>query len=115
MQIEGTKLIFIMNFSVLDFFKFAFRMPQIAQILVSTFKIFWGRMPPNPPENVLFFLSSSRLWFFYSAELCNGSFPHTQPMRFGNPSNLHRVLSNGILLHILDKDFVKLPLYGVVQ
>ena len=37
MQIEGTKLIFIKNFSVLDFFKFAPRMPQIAQILVSTF------------------------------------------------------------------------------
>ena len=31
MQIEGTKLIFIMNFSVLDFFKFASRIPQIAQ------------------------------------------------------------------------------------
>ena len=44
MQIEGTKLVFIMNFSVLDFFKFACRMPQIAQIkLVSTFKIFWGK------------------------------------------------------------------------
>ena len=42
MQIEGTKLIFIMNFSVLDFFKFAFRMSQTAQILVSTFKIFQG-------------------------------------------------------------------------
>ena len=41
MQIEGTKLIFIIN-SVLDFFKFASRMPQIAQILVSTFKIFGG-------------------------------------------------------------------------
>ena len=36
------KLIFIMNFSVLDFFKFAFRMPQIAQILVTNFKIFGG-------------------------------------------------------------------------
>ena len=34
MQIEGTKLIFVMNFSVLDFFKFVSRMPQIAQILV---------------------------------------------------------------------------------
>ena len=43
MQIEGRKLIFIMNFSVLDFFIFASRMPQIAHILVSTFKIFWGR------------------------------------------------------------------------
>ena len=39
MQIEGTKLMYIMNFSVLDF-KFAARMPQIAQILVSTFKLF---------------------------------------------------------------------------
>ena len=42
MQFEGTKLIFVMNFSVLDFFKFASRMLQIAQILDSTFKIFWG-------------------------------------------------------------------------
>ena len=41
MQIVGTKLIFVMNFSVLDFFKFASRMPVIAQILVSTFKTFW--------------------------------------------------------------------------
>ena len=32
MQTEGTKLIFIMNFNVLDFFKFASRMPQILQI-----------------------------------------------------------------------------------
>ena len=40
MQIEGTKLIFVMNFSVLDFFKFVSRMPQIAQVLVSTFKTF---------------------------------------------------------------------------
>ena len=39
MQTEGTQLIFLMNFSMLDFFKFASRMPQIAQILVSTFKI----------------------------------------------------------------------------
>ena len=31
-----------MKFSVLDFFKFASRMPQIAQILVSTFTIFSG-------------------------------------------------------------------------
>ena len=65
MQIEGTKLIFIMNFSVLDFLKFASTMPQIAQMLVSIFKIFWGRIPPNPPENFLFFfsLAISRLWF----------------------------------------------------
>ena len=53
MQIEGRKLIFIMNFSVLDFFKFASRMPQIAQILTSTFKIFQGGMPPDPPAYFL--------------------------------------------------------------
>ena len=54
MQIEGTKLIFIMDFSVLHFFKYASRMPQIAQILVSNFNIFpgrggggpWPRIPP---------------------------------------------------------------------
>ena len=49
MQIEGTKLIFIMNISVLDFFKFVSRMPQIAQILVLTFEIFRRSMPPEPP------------------------------------------------------------------
>ena len=47
MQIEGTKLIFIMNFGVLKFLKFASRMSQIAQILVSTFKMFWGSLPPR--------------------------------------------------------------------
>ena len=56
-QIEGTKLIFIMNFSLLHFFKFAPRIPQVAQILVSTFKIFQGSMPPNLPRNFLFFFS----------------------------------------------------------
>ena len=56
MQIEGTKLIFVMNFSVLDFFKFASRMPQIAQIVVSTFKIFRaGDMPQAPLRFPLFF------------------------------------------------------------
>ena len=69
MQIEGTKLIFVMNFSVLDFFKFASRMPQFAQIFVSTFKIFPGGgtggippsptpsppSPPDPPKNFPFF------------------------------------------------------------
>ena len=54
MQIEGTKLIFI-DISVLDFFKFASRMPQISQILVSTFKIFRGGMPLDPLRNFLFF------------------------------------------------------------
>ena len=64
MQTEDMKLIFVMNFSVLDFFKFASRMPQIAQILVMTFKIFQGGgrggsgiMPPEPPRNfILFFI-----------------------------------------------------------
>ena len=55
MQIESTKLIFIMNISVLDFFKFASRMPQIAQIFVSAFKLFRGTMPPDPPRNFLLF------------------------------------------------------------
>ena len=49
MQIEGRKLIFIMNFSVVDFFKFASRMSEIAQTLVSTFKIFPGGHAPEPP------------------------------------------------------------------
>ena len=64
MQIEDRKLIFIMNFSVLHFFKFASRMPQIAQILVSTYKIFGGEgMPPDPPRNFPFFsISNSSLW-----------------------------------------------------
>ena len=42
MQIEGTKLIFVRNFSVLHFFNFASKMPQIAQILALTFIICWG-------------------------------------------------------------------------
>ena len=59
MQIEVRKLIFFKNFSVLDFFKFASRMPQTAQIFVWTFKIFRGSMPPDPPRYFLFF-------FFFS-------------------------------------------------
>ena len=57
MQIEGRKPIFIMNFSALDFFKFASRMPQIAQILVSTFKIVQESMPLDPTRYFLFFFS----------------------------------------------------------
>ena len=64
MQIEGTKLIFIMNFSVLGF-KFASRMPQITQISLD-FKIFGGGggdthpppPPPPPPRNFLSFFFS---------------------------------------------------------
>ena len=56
-----------MSFSVIDFFKFASKMPRIVQILVSTFKIFRegrggggrgreaGVIPPDPPRNVLLF------------------------------------------------------------
>ena len=65
MQIEGTKLIFVTKFSVLDFFRFASRMRQIAQIkLVSTFNIFQmgGRdcpppPPPPPPLEILLLFS----------------------------------------------------------
>ena len=49
MQIEGRILIIIMNFSVLDFFKFPSRMPQIAQILISTIKNSPGEHAPGPP------------------------------------------------------------------
>ena len=69
MQIEGAKLILIMNFIVLDFFKFASRMSQIAQVkLVSTFNIFegggegGGGMPWTPLEiSSFFFISNYRL------------------------------------------------------
>ena len=59
MQIEGTKLIFIMNLIVLHFFKFASRVPQIAKILVSTFKVSGGQgggaCPQTPLEISSFF------------------------------------------------------------
>ena len=53
-----------MNFSVLDFFEFASRMPQTAQILVSTFKIFQGACPRTPLDISSFFFS-----FFFKAIL----------------------------------------------
>ena len=65
MQIEVRKLIFIMNFSVLDFFKFASRMPQTAQILVSTFEIFWGSMPPDPLDTFSLSLLFMYIFFFF--------------------------------------------------
>ena len=62
MQIDDTKLIFVMNLSVLDFFKFASKMPQIAQIFVLTFKIFhWGHAPHPLRNFLIFFISNSRL------------------------------------------------------
>ena len=75
-QIEVRKLIFIMNFSVLDFFKFASRMPQTAQILVSTFKIFRGSMLPDPPRYFLFFFFP--VWvikFLFFSTLTQSDFP----------------------------------------
>ena len=48
-------MIFVVNFSVLDFFKFTSIMPPIAQILVSIFKIFQGGMTLDLPRNFLFF------------------------------------------------------------
>ena len=59
MQIEGTKLTFIVNFSVLDLIKFASRMSQIAHILVLIFKIF-----RIPARNFLFF-------FMGNSSLCD--------------------------------------------
>ena len=62
MQTEGSKLIFIMKFSVLDFFKFTSRMPQIV-FLVLPFKNFQGEHAPGSPRYFLFFFlnSNSRL------------------------------------------------------
>ena len=63
LQVESTKLIFAMNFSVLHFLKFTSRMLQIAQILVSTFKIFPGEeaCPQAHLKFPPFFISNSRL------------------------------------------------------
>ena len=66
MQTEGTKLIFIMNFSVLGFFKFA---PKNASNCTDFSLDFfrgrlggtppnvagWEGMPPDPGRNLLFF------------------------------------------------------------
>ena len=84
MQMEGTKRIFVMNFSVLHFFKFASRMPQIAQILVSTFTIFGGGgggggggvpWTLDPPTKFLFFF----FFFFFHEQFqaldCNVPLP----------------------------------------
>ena len=49
MQIEVRKLIFIMNFGVLDFFKFASRMPQTAQMFFLDLQNFPGEHAPGPP------------------------------------------------------------------
>ena len=57
-----------MNFSVLDFFKFASRMLQIAQILVMTYQNFFqGACPRTPPTYFLFF-------FFFSLTISDSGF-----------------------------------------
>ena len=48
MQTEGTKQIFVKNFSVLDIFKFASRMPQCFQNFQEG--VGGGGMPPGPLE-----------------------------------------------------------------
>ena len=55
-QIEGTELMFIVNFSVLC----AFRMPQIVQSLVSTFRVVRRGYPLEISS--FFFMSNSRIW-----------------------------------------------------
>ena len=58
-------MIFIMNFSVLDFFKFASRMPQIAQVNLDHQNLSGGRgggggeegHAPDLHRNFLFFFS----------------------------------------------------------
>ena len=81
MLIEVWKLIFVINFSVLDFFKFTSRMPQTAQILVSTFKIFSGEHAPGPPyifPLILFFFSNSQdlgTKFLFFSTLTQSDFP----------------------------------------
>ena len=80
MQIEGRKLIFNMNFIVLDFFRFASRMPQgqTIQILVLTFKICRGNMPQDPPTYFFFFslaIPGSVLHFYRTHRFeCNHRF-----------------------------------------
>ena len=77
MQIEGTKLIFVMNFSVLDFFKICL---QNASDCSFDFRNIQGRLgvggggggacPQSPPRNFLFFF----FLFFFSVDdtsLCN--------------------------------------------
>ena len=65
MQIDGMKLVFVMNCSVIHFFKSPSRMPQIALILVTTFKIFRGDHGLGPQTLIeissLFFITNSRL------------------------------------------------------
>ena len=64
-KIEGTKLIFVVIFHVLHFFRFASRMPKIAQILVATFKI-----SPDPLEISSFCFISNFRFCFLSCLCC---------------------------------------------
>ena len=89
MQIEGTKLIFIMNFCVLDFFKFTTRMLQLAQILVSTFKFSRAAYPRTLLENSSFF-------FISNFRLCSGK-PHWS-VTVGDNENGFTLLPDYVLL-----------------
>ena len=72
MQIEGRKLIFIMNFSVLELFKFASRMhaSNCTDFSLDFQEFSSGACPrtspPSPPRYLLFFFfSNSRLWHLW--------------------------------------------------
>ena len=61
MQAEGTKLIFVMNFNVLLFSKFALNCTDFS-LHFQNFTGVEGSMRPDPPRNFLFFfISNSRL------------------------------------------------------
>ena len=85
MQIEGTKLIFVMNFSALHFFKFASRMPRITQ----TFKIFRrGGHAPDSPRNFL--------PFFFPLAIPGSAFfssksSHNSDLKISAPVATHKV------------------------
>ena len=83
MKTEGRKLIFIMNFSVLHFFKFASRMPQIAQILVLTQNIL-GKHAPGPPRIFL---------FASTAELSHPSEPQSRDLACWHASEREALLT----------------------
>ena len=51
MQIEGTKLIFIVNFSVLDYSNLP---PECLKLHKINFQYFPKGMPPDPPKHFLF-------------------------------------------------------------
>ena len=95
-------MIFIMNLCVLDVFKFASRMLQIAQILVLTFNIFRGSMPHRSPKTFPPFFSFS---FF----LCVSQ---RKPLAggFTNKSGFHPLASSHLQLEFHLPPGLKFPL-----